>query len=100
MDEPQPIDPKEASRIIQKQIRKKKTAMQVEKPDTAARAAAGGQAAMSARALTGDDIVDLMQRTPERLCLAWIRLHDEGRPLRAKQVSRAEIGLIVGSGSS
>jgi len=98
VDEPQPIDHKEASRIIQKRLKRKKTAKEVRKPDTAARASAGGtDPVITARALSGDDIVDLLQRTPERLCLAWVRLHDEGRPLLAKQVSRAEIGLIVGS---
>lgn len=97
--EPQPIDPKEASRIIGEHLRTKRRSPP--SPPAPDRAGEGEEEEiLAAGAIRLDDIVDLLQRNPELLLNQWVRENDESRPLRAKKVSYAEIELIVGRRSS
>jgi hypothetical protein len=62
---------------------------------------AGGEShVLRGRGVTGDEIVDLLQSTPELLQDRWTRANDEEKPLRAKQVSWAEIEIVIGKRSN
>jgi len=43
-----------------------------------------------------DEIVDLLQQTPESLAKRWVRDNDESSPLKARQVSYTEIEIVIG----
>ena len=100
--EPQPLDPKKASKLIQRHLetrrasrketeaRIKKSAPKPPPPDDDA------EDLIQARSVSADEIVDLLQQTSELLSQDWIKENDEHKPLRGRQVSWAEIEIVIG----
>ena len=121
-NEPEPMDPKAASRIIKKHIQRKRATERRTRdatpapstpddvPARAERSEAGGEAAptpksppspppeadfMKAVPIRNRDLILLMEHSPESLMGDWLEVQTGDDPERAIQVSLAEMEFLL-----
>ena len=98
-NEPEPIDPKLASRLIGRHIQLKKDTelrARTAEDDSPPPPTAPEASALMAVPFSDEHIVELLQESPEFFLNRWVALHTPPGLIRAAPVSLAEIDFLVG----